>query len=358
MIVLDPWNNTTVPYTTNEPVYLRDGAVIEQAVDLHVPGPISDWGQAHSYNSRVSGSEALGGKWLNGNADYQLIQEGMYDVSVIVDATSKRHFNYLTGSYTSPGDAPLTLVHDASNYELILTDWTSGEVSIFEDFYMYSTHPGKLKEKTTLAWQAAGKEGMLYTYNASHQVTQITTGEGQDYNIVFSYTGNTIAKIEVRTGADTSTRVRQVEYTYCDTDIHSADVGADGDLVQATVSELKTGGSAGTPGDWIVRTTQYRYGTNGLLKAVFEPDAVQALIDSRADIDDAGDILTKGDDDDNGGDGGPHDPGVRQPAVHLLHDRCEDQQFGRRHRAGSEVRDRVGPVRRESAEQVWRHGGG
>jgi len=152
------------PYRTSRPVLLRDGAVIEQAVDLHVPGPISDWGQARSYNSRVSGSEALGGKWLNGNVDYQLIQEGMYDVSVIVDATSKRHFNYFTGSYTSPGDAPLTLVHDASNYELILTDWTSGEVSIFEDFYMYSTHPGKLKEKTTLAWQAADKEGMFYTY--------------------------------------------------------------------------------------------------------------------------------------------------------------------------------------------------
>ena len=207
-IVWDLDTNTLAPYATNKPVYLRDGAVIEQAVDLRVPGPISDWGQARSYHSRVSGSEALGGKWLNGNADYQLVQEGMYDVSVIVDATSKRHFNYFTGSYTSPGDAPLTLVHDASNYELILTDWTSGEVSIFEDFYMYSTHPGKLKEKTTLAWQAAGKEGMLYTYNGSHQVTQITTGEGQDYNIVFSYTGNTIAKIEVRTGADTSTRVR------------------------------------------------------------------------------------------------------------------------------------------------------
>ena len=255
-------------------MYLRDGAVIEQAVDLRVPGPISDWA-ACSYHSRVSGSEALGGKWLNGNADYQLIQEGMYDVSVIVDATSKRHFNYFTGSYTSPGAcAPhagarrLELRAHSDRLDVRGSEHLRGLLHVLDT-------PGQLEEKTTLAWQAADKEGMLYTYNGSHQVTQITTVEGQDYNIVFSYTGNTIAKIEVRTGADTSTRVRQVEYTYCDTDIHSADVGADGDLVQATVSELKTGGSAGTPGDWIVRTTQYRYGANGLLKAVFEPDAVQ-----------------------------------------------------------------------------------
>ena len=35
------------PYRTSRPVLLRDGAVIEQAVDLHVPGPISDGGKAH-----------------------------------------------------------------------------------------------------------------------------------------------------------------------------------------------------------------------------------------------------------------------------------------------------------------------
>ncbi len=302
------WNfltGTYEPYARPNPIYLREGAVIEQAVDLRVPGPICDWGQTRSYSSRVLGSESLGGKWLTGNVDYQLIQEGMYDVSVIVDATSKRLFTYTgappSGTYSSAGDATISLVHDTSNSLLTVTDWTNGAVNIFEDFYMYSTHPGKLQESTTLAWQEAGKDGMLYTYNGSHQVIQITTGEGQDYNIAFSYTGNKISTIEVRTGADTSTRVRQVEYTYCDSQTHSADVGDDGDLVQVAISQLKTGGSVGTAADWTVRSTQYRYDDQGLLKAVFEPDAVQSLIDDRSDIDDAEDILTKGDDDDDSG---------------------------------------------------------
>ena len=47
---------------------------------------------------------------------------------------------------------------------------------------------------------------------------------------------------------------------------------------------------------------QYRYGTNGLLKAVFGPDAIARLIaDLAADIAAASDILAKGDDDTNNG---------------------------------------------------------
>jgi hypothetical protein len=76
-------------------------------------------------------------------------------------------------------------------------------------------------------------------------------------------------------------------------------VGEDGDLVQVKTSRLKTGGDPDTAADWIVRYTQYRYENGGLLKAVFEPDAIQRLIDDRSDISSAEDILTKGDDDDN-----------------------------------------------------------
>ena len=46
---------------------------------------------------------------------------------------------------------------------------------------------------------------------------------------------------------------------------------------------------------------QYRYGSNGLLKAVFGPDAIARLIADRADIAAASDILAKGDDDTNNG---------------------------------------------------------
>ena len=172
----------TKPYTTADPLVLRDGAVVEQVVDLHVPGPISDWGQVRSYNSRVQGSGTLDGKWLNVNADYRLRRVGMFVLDLIVDATSKRSFV----DSTPAGDALLKFSVEPVNAADVVTNWTTGAVDIFHSVINNSPHPGKLKEKTTLAWRKAGKEGMLYSYNASHQVTQITTGEGQDYNIVFS----------------------------------------------------------------------------------------------------------------------------------------------------------------------------
>ena len=48
-------------------------------------------------------------------------------------------------------------------------------------------------------------------------------------------------------------------------------MGSDGDLVQVKLSALRSGGSPGTAADWIHRYYQYRYDSNGLLKAVFEP---------------------------------------------------------------------------------------
>ncbi|MHB9081934.1 MAG: DUF6531 domain-containing protein, partial [Pirellulaceae bacterium] len=287
------------PAATGCPIYLRQGAVVEQAGDLLLPGPVQDFLVTRSYDSRVTGSVALGGKWVGNFADYRLTQEGASDVALIVNATSKRVFTMNLGSYTSPGDSTLTLQNDSLNSQFILTDWTTGEVRLFHNFG--AQHPGRLKETTTLAWRAAIKEGILYTYDGSHQLTQVTTADGQDFNIVLSYTGNKLTKIEARTGADTATRFRQVEYTYYDSQTHSQDLGSDGDLVQVTISALKTGGNVGTASDWIVRYYQYRYDSHGLLKSVFGPDAIVRLVADRADISAVGDILTKGDDDDNSG---------------------------------------------------------
>ena len=178
-------------------------------------------------------------------------------------------FTWNGSGYTSPADSTLSLVYDATNAVFVVTNWLTGEVSVFYNFS--SSYPGYLKETTTRAWREAGKDGIFYTYNASFQTTQITTAEGQEYNIVFTYTGSKITKIEVRTGADTSTRFRVVDYTYFDSQNHSADVGGADDLVQVKLSALRTGGSPGTASDWIVRYYQYRYGSNGLLKSIFDP---------------------------------------------------------------------------------------
>jgi len=75
--------------------------------------------------------------------------------------------------------------------------------------------------------------------------------------------------------------------------VHSSGAGTDGDLVHVRVARLKSGGSPANSSDWLERFTQYRYDANRHLTSVFEPDSVQRLIDDRADISAAGDILKK-----------------------------------------------------------------
>jgi len=296
------------PEATKAPIYLRYGTVIEKARDLHVKGPTFSWGQVRTYDSHISGvATKLGGKWLSNSGDLKL-REDVVDfvpvVRLILSASSQRVFEYWEddedSGYDSPGDSPLLLEHDEQDSEFILTNRLNDEVWIFYDFSV--SHAGMLKERTTRGWRHKGRDGTVYTYNVDDTVSQITSPEGQDYNIVFTYDGDdNITEIEVRTGAGTSTRIKEVEYTYFDSQNHSSDLGADGDLVQVKTARLKTGGDPDTAADWIVRYTQYRYNSQGMLKAVFLPSAVQRIIDDRSDISAAGDILAKADDDDNSG---------------------------------------------------------
>ena len=235
----------TLPARSSAPIYFRQGAAVEDVVDLQVPGASGlDFMVRRSYSSRVEGSALLGGKWLANLGERRLVQQAGSDVALIVDATSKRVFTLNLGYYTAPGDSTLSLVHDAANYQYVLTNWLTGEVDIFHDFS--GSNPGRLKERTTLTWR--GRAGTRYSYENS-QLTEITTAAGQSYTIVFTYTGDTISKIEVRTGVGTSTRIQEVEYTYYNSQSHSADLGSDGDLVQVRVGRLRSGGSADTAAD-------------------------------------------------------------------------------------------------------------
>ena len=286
----------TRPSATSGPIYLRYGAVIQEAVDLEVSGPSFPWQQVRSYYSGGSGRTALGGKWFSGNNDVRISEGIIGEQRILFNAFSKRVFENQEG-YAAPNDSSYKLVDEGVD-EFLLTDTVRGDVYDFSP--RVSAH-NTLEERTTLAWQHASRDGIIYTYDGNNVLTQVTTAEGQDYNVVFSYTGDLLTKIEVRTGADTSTRIQEVVYTYFDSQTHSADLGTDDDLVQVKVGRLKTGGSPSNTADWIVRYTQYRYDADGPLKAVFESDAVQRLIDDRSDISDADDILGKGDDDDNSG---------------------------------------------------------
>ena len=281
-------------------VALRQGAALGQACEVIVAGPAQLPGVTQLRHQ-------CGGSWLDGQqvahrcGRHRLIRKALPNIAVISNAASKRVFRLDLGGYTitSPGDSSWTLVRDTMNYQFILTDWRNGDVFMFHDFQ--TAKPGLLKEKTTLEWRSAGKEGSVYTHNASNQVTQVTSPDGQDYNLAFNYTGSKITQLEVRTGADTSTRTRRVEYTYFDSYQHSADLGSGWRPDPGQDHRAATGGNPDTASDWIVAIVQYRYGSYGLLKAVYDEDAVARLVADRADIDTPDDILTKGDDDDNSG---------------------------------------------------------
>src|SRR5207244_2354685 len=92
------------------------------------------------------------------------------------------------------------------------------------------------------------------------------------------------AEIWKRTAGSNDYRiVQKVEYTYADDVTHSADVGADADLVQVKKSTLL---SAPNPSDqWFVTYEQYRYhrtgtrtGSDERLTVIGDPGQLKCII--------------------------------------------------------------------------------
>ena len=301
------------PSSTPDPIYLRKGSVIESAVDLQASGPGLSWVQSRSYDSSeiLTGDTQLGNNWLSNNGDTLLVQKPNQGVSYLLNASAQQLFSYASEDenyvqYTAPHDSAFSLVRYKSSHEYRLTNRASGQVSIFFDFSNAST-PGKLKEQTNRDWLAQGKTGIQFPY-ASGKLASITTAQGQQYYLGFTYTGSgssrKLTQIQLKTSVN-GTLLGQVDYTYYTGSPQSADLGSDGDLVQVKTQQVDSSGS-----NWIVRYTQYRYYRSGdangaahLLKAVFESSAVQRILDVRTDITshNADDILAKADGDDNGG---------------------------------------------------------
>ena len=296
--------------STSHPIYLRKGSAIESAVDLQASGPGLSWVQSRSYDSSevLTGETQLGNNWLSNNGDTLLVQKPNQGVSYLLSASAQQLFSYASEDenyvqYTAPYDSAFSLVKYNATHEYRLTNRASGQVSIFFDFSDAST-PGKLKQQTNRDWLAQGKTGVQYAY-ASGKLASITTAQGQQYYLGFTYTGSgssrKLTQIQLKTSVN-GTLLGQVDYTYY-TAGHSTDVGSDGDLVQVKTQQADSSGS-----NWIVHYTQYRYYRSGdpngaahLLKAVFESDAVQRILDVRTDISGADNILAKADGDDNGG---------------------------------------------------------
>ncbi|MEZ6032063.1 MAG: RHS repeat-associated core domain-containing protein [Planctomycetaceae bacterium] len=281
------------PTATMDPIYLKYGTVAESETDLSLPGPAFGWSMSRTYNSGGTGASALGNLWLSGDADQYLIQSGS-NISMLVTANSQRLF---TGSgspptYTAPADSNLKLTHDSGNSEYVLTDTVSNIRYTFHDFTVTTVvERGKLKGRSSLQWNSQGNFGLEYYYNSTGQISQITTSDGQDYTIAFTYSGSAITKVEIKDG---TTVLEKVEYTYYqNVTSPSTDIGTTGDLVQVKVSRDATADTPGTLS--IVRYTQYRYSAGSKLKAVFDHDAIHRTIDSDSGISTPEDILTKAD---------------------------------------------------------------
>ena len=281
------------PIATMDPIYLKKGTVSEEATDLSLPGPTFGWSMSRSYNSGGTGASALGNLWLNADADRYLVQSGS-NIAMLVNANSQRVF---TGSgspptYTAPGDSTLKLVRDAGNLEYVLTDTTSNVRYTFHDFTVTTVaERGKLKTRSSLQWNSQGNFGLEYYYGAGGKISQITTADGQDYTIAFTYSGSAISKVEIKNGA---TVLQRVEYTYYqNVTSPSTDIGTTGDLVQVKVSSDASNDTPGTLS--IVRHTQYRYSSGSKLKAVYDHDAVQRIVSNVSGISTPGDILKKAD---------------------------------------------------------------
>ncbi|MEZ6032023.1 MAG: RHS repeat-associated core domain-containing protein [Planctomycetaceae bacterium] len=281
------------PTSTMDPIYLKYGTVAEAATDLSLPGPAFGWSMERTYNSGGTGVSSLGNLWLSGDADQYLVQSGA-NIAMIVSANSQRLF---TGSgtpptYTAPADSNLKLTHDSGNDEYILTDAIDNIRYTFHDFTVTTVvERGKLKGRSSLQWNSQGNFGLEYYYNSTGKISQITTSDGQDYTIAFTYSGSAITKVEIKDG---TTVLERVEYTYYqNVTTPSTDIGTTGDLVQVKVSRDATNDTPGTLS--IVRYTQYRYSAGSKLKTIFDHDAIQRVIDSDSGISTPADVLTKSD---------------------------------------------------------------
>ena len=280
------------PAATDDPVYLRYGAAVESITDVQLSTPLGDWSISRSYISNGTGATNLGNKWLADSVDQYLMQSGS-DVLFLDNAGADYLF---TGSgspvtFTAPDGTTLELEHDSVANEYILTDTTTDRRDTFHDFTVFTAaNRGKLKERSTHAWNSQSKTGFSYSYS-SGQLTQITTPTGQDFNIAYTFSGGVITKIQVKNADATPVVIAQVDYTYYgDVTTPSTDIGSSGDLVQVKVSQADTSGSLS-----IIRYTQYRYDSASRLKAVYEHDAIQRIIDQLSVTDEA-DLLKKDDD--------------------------------------------------------------
>jgi RHS repeat-associated protein len=251
----------------------------------------------------MAGGGMLGNRWATANTEIYLVNETSA-IELIYTASSKFVFPYVSGSYLPPASRPLTLEHKPDADEYWVTNTETGALAIFHDFTITATDDrGKLKEFTSVAMEAEGKSGILYsrTYVAGSlaSLTVTTSGE-QACSVTSVFANNRLTTLSL---ADAGELTKNVEYVYFDdVTAASSQAGSAGDLVHVKVSQRAPGDPTAGPLS-IVNHTLYRYGSSSRVKGVYEHAAVMRALSHFSESDPQ--WLLKQDDDVQSGGTGP-----------------------------------------------------
>ena len=112
-------------------------------------------------------------------------------------------FTYSSGVYNPPAGSHMRLTADTPNSRFILEDPPPANSGCSTTSISRCPIPATAAcwSGRGAAWRDAGKQGAIFSLDADGYVTQVTSAEGQDYNLVFTYSDYRLTKIEVRTGA-------------------------------------------------------------------------------------------------------------------------------------------------------------
>ena len=166
---------------------------------------------SRTYNSRVTGSAALGGSWVGNFLDYRLVSEAGRErgpdrgrhVQAGLHATADGATR-VRPTARSPWNAT------GPTAQFVLTNWATGEVISFPRLLGHPSRSPQGEDDAGLAGRRPGR-GALHVHGESHQVTQITTAEGQDYNVVFTTPATGSPRSKCGPARKRSTRIREVD---------------------------------------------------------------------------------------------------------------------------------------------------
>jgi YD repeat-containing protein len=193
-------------------VNLLRGTVVENVVDLFLPGPVFGWSHTRTYDSRLvkgSGGTELAGsdgiRW-HGSALGPYITHSSGSPHVYVDASTKRVFTY--SGYNAAVDYEATLTRDnpdTSNEVFTLRHTRTGEIFKFHGWHtnVAAQKRGRLKERINRRYETEATAGTQYSYNAQGLVSQVTTPQGWLVTYTYNTTGseiNRLQKVEVYDG--------------------------------------------------------------------------------------------------------------------------------------------------------------